>query len=130
MGMRKVMTQKRKNHTIEECHRQNKGNPDECKDKRSLFESSDWKTLRDKVVTDHKYMDDYWSTAGQMLQVDPNSSSYLNLPILAFTSVLFITLFLFDNLLGVSAITYIFNGVPFLILGYMVYLGKKTRFVR
>jgi len=120
------MTYLRRKAVLKECRRyfKEKGKDPKkyCKRKR-LYESPaiEYKQIRDKIATDKAVLKHIWSQPNNKeLYMDPESSSYLSGPILAFTTVLFITIFLFDNLLRVSAVQYIFNGIPFCLFFYML----------
>lgn len=66
-----------------------------------------------------QYQDKYWSEEGQRLQVDETSNSGKELQQLSMTTWIMIAVFLFEDLLKVSFLSYILNAVPFLILIYV-----------
>ncbi len=81
------------------------------------------KKVKDAHMT-KKYQEKYWTKEGQQLAEDPASSSYKELQQLSMTTWIMIAVFLFEDLLKISFLSYILNAVPFVILIYVTTIGK------
>lgn len=71
------------------------------------------------TVADPDHQNGYWSGEGGELIEDPQSSSSKELTNLSVTTWIMISIFLFENLLTLSLMSYVLNGVPFFILIYL-----------
>lgn len=107
-------------------------NPDEIvriylsylKDSEDATKTEQYRKIKDAHVT-KQYQDKYWTKEGQQLAEDQASSSYKELQQLSMTTWIMIAVFLFEDLLKISFLSYILNAVPFVILIYVTTIGNK-----
>lgn len=120
LGMQKKFTILALKKEMEACEKELGPGHENCT-VHGVRREGDW---RRQVYETHE-AGELWADVGRHMTVDSESSSFIALPTQALTMVLFITFFLFIDLLSVSAVTYVMSSVPFAVLIWILYESES-----
>lgn len=81
----------------------------------------------DESVWDKNHQQEYWSENGQKLSADRDSFIVYDLRYLILTTWVMVAVFLFEDLLEVSFLSYVLNAVPVLFLVIITFTGRLPK---